>query len=60
MQCLKCQGLMLVERHYSRIAQRLHARCINCGFWFDLADLLRFCHRVVTNGYRGLKRREWR
>ena len=58
MTCLKCQGRMLVERNYTVLAQRLHARCINCGFWFDLADVLRFFKRVLESSYRGLKIRE--
>ena len=49
---------MLVERHYATLTQRLHARCINCGFWFDLADVLRFFKKVLESGYRGLKIRE--
>lgn len=58
MTCLKCQGRMLVERHYSVWTQRLHARCINCGFWLDLADVLRFFKRILESGYKGLKIRE--
>ncbi|MCA9471322.1 MAG: hypothetical protein MRJ96_07315 [Nitrospirales bacterium] len=58
MTCLKCQGTMLVERHYATLAQRIHARCINCGFWFDLADVLRFFKKVLESGYRGSKVRE--
>lgn len=49
---------MLVERHYTKVTRRLYAKCINCGFWFDLADVLRFFKRVVESGYRGLKIRE--
>lgn len=49
---------MLVERHYTVISRRLHARCINCGFWFDLADVLRFFKKVVESSYNGLKIRE--
>lgn len=58
MHCLRCKGCMLVERHYSSISRRLHARCINCGFWLDLADLLRFFQRVIESGVRGGKIRE--
>ena len=58
MECLKCHGLMMVERHYTNVAKRLYARCLNCGFWFDLVDVLRFFHRVVDNAYRGAKIRE--
>ncbi|MCZ6801788.1 MAG: hypothetical protein O7F12_15005 [Nitrospirae bacterium] len=58
MKCLKCEGLMMMERHYTAINRRFYARCLNCGFWFDLADVLRFFHRVVENGYRGAKIRE--
>ena len=54
MECLKCNGLMMVERHYTSITKRLYA----CGFWFDLVDVLRFFHRVVDNAYRGAKIRE--
>jgi hypothetical protein len=42
MHCLKCKGFMIVERHYTLLNRRLYARCLNCGFWLDLADLLRF------------------
>ena len=42
MECLKCQGLMMVERHYTTMTRHLYARCLNCGFWFDLVDVLRF------------------
>ena len=41
MDCLKCKGFMMVERHYTLMNRRLYARCLNCGFWIDLADLLR-------------------
>ena len=27
MECLKCQGLMLVERHYTTMTRHLYARC---------------------------------
>jgi hypothetical protein len=47
MTCLKCRGFMLAERHYTLDSRRLYARCLNCGFWLDLADLLRFFHRVL-------------
>lgn len=49
---------MLIERHYTSLSRRLYARCINCGFWLDLADLLRFFHRVIESGVRGRKIRE--
>jgi hypothetical protein len=49
---------MMVERHYTLLNRRLYARCLNCGFWLDLADLLRFFHRVIDNGVRGAKVRE--
>ncbi|MCH8041561.1 MAG: hypothetical protein IH977_14650 [Nitrospinae bacterium] len=55
MECLKCKGFMMVERHYTLVTRRLYARCLNCGFWFDLADVLRFFHKVVESGYRGIK-----
>ena len=58
MECLKCKGLMMVERHYTSMAKRLYAKCLNCGFWFDLVDVLRFFQRVLESGYRGLKIRE--
>ena len=58
MECLKCQGLMMVERHYTPMTRHLYAKCLNCGFWFDLVDVLRFFYRVVQNGYRGAKIRE--
>ena len=58
MNCLRCQGTMLVERHYTKVTRRFYAKCINCGFWFDLADVLKFFKRVVESGYRGLKIRE--
>ena len=50
MNCFKCKGFMMVERHYTLINRRLYARCLNCGFWLDLADLLRFFHKVI-GGY---------
>lgn len=56
--CLKCRGFMIVERHYTLLNRRLYARCLNCGFWLDLADLLRFFHKVLGNGFRGSKVRE--
>jgi len=46
---------MLAERHYSLDSRRLYARCLNCGFWLDLADLLRFFHRVIEAGLRDIK-----
>jgi len=58
MQCLKCSGHMMVERHYTLLSRRLYARCLNCGFWLDLADLLRFFHKVLDNGWRGARVRE--
>src|SRR2546429_453536 len=50
MTCLKCKGFMLAERQYALDSRRLYARCLNCGFWLDLADLLRFFHRVLQAG----------
>ena len=38
----------MVERHYTLMNRRLYARCLNCGFWIDLADLLRFFHKVIA------------
>lgn len=58
MNCLKCKGCMLIERHYTLISRRLYARCLNCGFWLDLADLLRFFHKVIDSGVRGARVRE--
>jgi hypothetical protein len=58
MHCLKCKGFMMVERHYTLMNRRLYARCLNCGFWIDLADLLRFFHRVLDSSVRGTKIRE--
>jgi hypothetical protein len=55
MTCLKCQGFMLAERHYALDSRRLYARCLNCGFWLDLADLLRFFHQVLEAGVKDLK-----
>ncbi len=55
MKCLKCNGLMLVERHYTAMNRRLYARCVNCGFWFDLVDVLRFFYRIVDSTYRRVK-----
>lgn len=49
---------MMVERHYTTMTRHLYAKCLNCGFWFDLVDVLRFFHRVVRNGYHGAKIRE--
>ncbi len=54
MTCLKCQGCMLFERHYTLDSRRLYARCLNCGFWLDLADLLRFFHQVLAAGVKDL------
>jgi len=58
MQCLKCQGFMMVERHYTLLNRRIYARCLNCGFWIDLADLLRFFHKVIDSGLKGQKVQE--
>lgn len=58
MSCLKCRGFMMVERHYTLVNRRLYARCLNCGFWLDLADLLRFFYKVIDSGVQGLKVRE--
>ncbi len=58
MRCLKCRGFMMVERHYTLINRRIYARCLNCGFWIDLADLLRFFHKVIDSGSKGDKVRE--
>ncbi|CUQ66274.1 conserved protein of unknown function [Candidatus Nitrospira inopinata] len=49
---------MTVERHYTSLNRRIHARCINCGFWIDLADLLRFFHKVIDSGLKGQKVQE--
>ena len=59
MHCLKCKGFMMVERHYTLMnRRRLYARCLNCGFWIDLADMLRFFHKVIESGVRGGKIKE--
>ena len=58
MHCLKCKGFMMVERHYTLLSRRIYARCLNCGFWLDLADVLRFFHRVIDSGVRGLTVRD--
>lgn len=58
MHCLKCKGFMMVERHYTLMNRRLYARCLNCGFWIDLADMLRFFHKVIESGVRGAKIKE--
>ncbi|MFB3115163.1 MAG: hypothetical protein ACE1ZW_04215 [Nitrospirales bacterium] len=58
MECLKCKGFMMVDHHYTTMAKRLYARCLNCGFWFDLVDVLRFFHRVLDSAYRGAKIRD--
>ena len=55
MTCLKCKGFMLAERQYALDSRRLYARCLNCGFWLDLADLLRFFHRVLQAGEKDMK-----
>jgi hypothetical protein len=49
---------MMVERHYTLMNRRIYARCLNCGFWIDLADLLRFFHKVIDSGVKGGKVRE--
>jgi hypothetical protein len=46
---------MLPERQYTLDSRRLYARCLNCGFWLDLADLLRFFHRVLEAGVKDVK-----
>ena len=46
---------MLAERHYALDSRRLYARCLNCGFWLDLADLLRFFHQVLEAGVKDSK-----
>ena len=46
---------MMVERHYTTVNRRLYARCLNCGFWFDLVDVLRFFYRIVDSAYRRVK-----
>jgi hypothetical protein len=48
----------MVERHYTLMNRRLYARCLNCGFWIDLADMLRFFYRVIESGVRGAKIKE--
>jgi hypothetical protein len=58
MNCLKCKGFMMVERHYTLLNRRLGARCLNCGFWLDLADLLRFFHKVIDSELRGSRKHE--
>lgn len=58
MQCLKCKGFMMVERHYTLLNRRIYARCLNCGFWIDLADLLRFFHKAIDSGIKGQKVQE--
>ena len=57
MKCLKCKGCVLFERHYTLDSRRLYARCLNCGFWRDLADLLRFFHQVLAAGVKDLSRK---
>jgi len=49
---------MMVERHYTLMNRRIYARCLNCGFWIDLADLLRFFHKVIDSGMKGTKVQE--
>lgn len=49
----------MIERHYTLMSRRLYARCLNCGFWLDLADLLRFFHKVLESAFRGSKVREY-
>ena len=46
---------MLAERQYTLDSRRLYARCLNCGFWLDLADLLRFFHQVLQAGMKDVK-----
>ena len=46
---------MMFERQYTLEGRRLYARCLNCGFWLDLADLLRFFHQVLEAGLKDLK-----
>ena len=58
MKCLRCKGTRLVERQYTKVSRRFNAKCINCGFWFDLADVLRFFKRVLESGAEGQKIRE--
>jgi hypothetical protein len=48
----------MVERHYTLMNRRLYARCLNCGFWIDLADLLKFFHKVIESSAHGAKVRE--
>lgn len=48
----------MVERHYTLLNRRLGARCLNCGFWLDLADLLRFFHKVIDSEVRGSRKHE--
>lgn len=56
MRCVKCKGCMMVDRQYALDSRRLYARCLNCGFRLDLADLLRFFHRVLEAGVKDLNR----
>jgi hypothetical protein len=49
---------MMAERHYALDSRRLYARCLNCGFWLDLADLLRFFHQVLEAELKNLKVRD--
>ena len=58
MQCLKCKGFMMFERHYTLMNRRIYALSLNCGFWIDLADLLRFFHKVIDSGIKGGKVQE--
>jgi len=55
MKCMRCQGTMVVERQYTRTSRRFNAKCINCGFWFDLADVIRFFKRVIESSCQGKK-----
>ena len=48
----------MVDDHHTLMSRRLYARCLNCGFWIDLADLLRFFHKVIESGVRGSKVKE--
>lgn len=56
MRCLKCKGCMVAERHYALDSRRVYARCLNCGFRLDLADLLRFFHQVLEAGRQDMNR----
>jgi len=47
---------MVAERHYALDSRRVYARCLNCGFRLDLADLLRFFHQVLEAGRQDMNR----